>query len=167
MLRRALCLLSIAASVQAPLRAQTPSTASKLAPLEFLVDHCWRGTFPGSTTTDEHCFEWVFDRKFIRDRHVVRGGDAYGGETIYFWDPAANRIGFAYWNTVGQMMPGYVTAAGSDTLSFVTSVASPNGPTEIRSTWLRLGTTSYRARSLEKSGSEWKEAFAMEMKRVK
>ncbi|HEY4304246.1 MAG TPA: hypothetical protein VGM82_07265 [Gemmatimonadaceae bacterium] len=171
MLRRFAFLLLLSTITVAPLQAQTSSSASslpsKFAPLEYLVGHCWRGTFAGSSTTDEHCFEWVFDQKFVRDRHVVRGGDPYGGETIYFWDVTANRIGFSYWNTVGQMMKGYVASVQGDTLGFVTSVASAKATTEIRSTWTRDGSTSYRVRSLERSGDAWKESFALDMKRVK
>src|ERR1700755_3369496 len=107
-----------ASSLQAQ---QSPSSqASPFAPLEFLVGHCWRGTFPDGKQTDEHCFEWVYDRKFIRDRHTVRGGAPYGGETLYSWDPVAKRIAFAYWNTEGQMMNGQVDSATSDTLAFTT-----------------------------------------------
>lgn len=168
MLRRTTILIAFALFAAVPLRAQSTSPpSSKFAPLEFLVGSCWRGTFPGSATTDEHCFEWVFDHKFVRDRHVVRGGDPYGGETIYFWDVAANRIGFSYWNTVGQMMQGYVVSTSGDTLTFSTTLASSTGATEIRSTWTRQGATSYRARELERSGDSWKEGFAIEMKRVK
>src|SRR5512144_1524092 len=71
---------------------------SPFAPLEFLVGSCWVGTFPDGKQTDEHCFEWVFDRKFIRDRHTVRGGAPYEGESLYSWDAKANRIAFSYWS---------------------------------------------------------------------
>ena len=67
-------------------------------PLEFVVGSCWVGTFPDGKATDEHCFEWVYDRKFIRDRHVVRNGEApYAGEALYGWDPKAKRLAFWYW----------------------------------------------------------------------
>ncbi len=45
--------------------------------------------------TDEYCFEWVFDRKFVRDKHVVRGGEPYEGESLYVWDLKTKRISFS------------------------------------------------------------------------
>jgi hypothetical protein len=168
MIRRVIVLLIGALLASAPIHAQTPSSFDgKFAPLEFLIGSCWRGTFPGSTQTDEHCFEWVFDHKFIRDRHVVRGGGPYGGETIYFWDPAANHIGFSYWNTEGQMMSGHLVSSTVDTLTFATTVTMPAGPAELRTTWVRLGSDGYRARELQRVGDAWKELFAIEMTRVK
>jgi hypothetical protein len=59
-------------------------SAPDFRPFEFLVGDCWVGSFPDGKATDEHCFEWVYDRKFIRDRHVVRNGEApYFGEALY------------------------------------------------------------------------------------
>jgi hypothetical protein len=168
MLRRVTVLVVSALLARAPIHAQATSTIDgKFAPLEFLVGNCWRGTFPGSAQTDEHCFEWVFDHKFIRDRHVVRGGEPYGGETIYFWDAPASRIAFSYWNTEGQMMTGHVVSSVGDTLTFSTTVAGASGPTELRTTWLRFGSSGYRARELQRAGDSWKELFAIEMSRVK
>ena len=168
MLRRVTLLLIIALLAQSSIRAQsTTSSVGRFAPLEFLVGNCWRGTFPGSTTTDEHCFEWVFDRKFIRDRHVVRGGEPYGGETIYFWDTAANQVGFSYWNTEGQMMTGHLVSSVADTLTFTTILPTAAGSTELRTVWLKLGSSGYRARELQRAGDAWKELFAIEMTRLK
>jgi hypothetical protein len=54
-------------------------------PLTFLADHCWKGAFPGDRT-DEHCFSWIYDGKFLRDRHTVRaeGMPDAMGESSYF-----------------------------------------------------------------------------------
>jgi hypothetical protein len=42
-------------------------------PLAFLAGHCWKGSFPGGKQTDEHCFTWIYEGKFLRDRHTVHG----------------------------------------------------------------------------------------------
>jgi hypothetical protein len=168
MLRRVFAVFFIAIIARSSLRAQRASqTAGPFAPLEFLVGHCWRGSFPGGAQTDEHCFEWVFNQKFVRDRHVVRGGQPYGGETIYFWDPATKRIGFSYWNTEGQMMPGYVVSTVGDTLTFSTMLSTSTGPTELRSTWTRSNADGYRVRQLQRNGGAWQEIVTMDMARVK
>lgn len=166
-MRRIITLVAIIVFAMPTLRAQrSATTASRFAPLEFLVGSCWRGTFPGSAQTDEHCFEWVYDHKFVRDRHVVRGGQPYSGETIYFWDDVRKRIAFSYWNSEGQMMPGFVVSAKLDSLTFSTSVATKAAVTELRSIWTHGGADSYRVTQLERSGGAWKERVAMEMSRT-
>ena len=77
-----------------------------------MVGDCWVGTFPDGKATDEHCFEWVYDRKFIRDRHVVRNGEApYFGEALYGWDAKEKRLAFWYWNSVTEL--GLIRTRGS------------------------------------------------------
>jgi hypothetical protein len=160
-MRRIIAVVALALFATSTLHAQSP-----FAPLEFLVGNCWRGTFPGSAQTDEHCFEWVFDHKFVRDRHAVRGGQPYGGETIYFWDVEQKRIAFSYWNTEGQMMQGFIASAAGDSLTFVTSVAERTGRTELRSTWTRHGDAGYRVTQFQRSADSWKEIVSMEKKRT-
>lgn len=159
-MHRLLFSVVVAAFAASPLRAQS----SAFAPLEFLVGHCWRGVFPGGAQTDEHCFEWIFDRKFVRDRHVVRGGQPYGGETVYFWDAEQKRIAFDYWNSDGQMMHGFIAAVAGDSITFVTSIVQPTGRLELRSVWLRRGDDGYRVTQLQRAGDNWKEIVSMEMK---
>src|SRR5438128_7032322 len=126
-------LLLAAALISArPLAAQ-----ANFKPLEFLVGHCWIGTFPDGKQTDEHCFEWVYDRKFIRDRHVVRGAPAlYEGESIYSWDAKAKRVAFSYYNSLGDVTTGAVeeTAEG---IVFPQKIESAVGTTELKSVWTR------------------------------
>ena len=80
------------------------AAAADFSPLEFLVGNCWVGTFADGKTTDEHCFEWKYGRKFIRDHHVVRGADGsnvYEGETLYGWNPATKEISWRYVSVEG------------------------------------------------------------------
>ena len=51
-------------------------SADPYQPLAFLVGHCWKGELPGGKQSDEHCFSWIYDKKFVRDVHVARGGDS-------------------------------------------------------------------------------------------
>ena len=59
-------------------------------PLAFLAGHCWKGEFPGGAkTTDEHCFTWIYDGKFLRDQHTVRAAgkpDAARDEAVFVLD---------------------------------------------------------------------------------
>jgi hypothetical protein len=140
-------------------------TAPDFTPLEFVVGSCWSGTFPDGKATDEHCFEWVYDHKFIRDRHVVRHGEApYAGETLYGWDPKEKRLGFWYFNSEGEVLTGGVEYQ-QDTIVFPTRHETDKGIVELRATWTRTGPDSYRVQQSRRAGDAWKPIFAMELER--
>jgi hypothetical protein len=148
-----------------PLDAQAPATVD-FKPLEFLVGRCWVGTFPDGKKTDEHCFEWVFDRKFIRDRHSVRGAAVeYQGETLFGWDEKARHLGYWYWNSEGQMMVGTVLYEPG-AIVFPTRYETEKGPVEIRAVWTAMGTDSYQVSQSQRSGAEWKPLWTMTLKRI-
>ena len=148
----------LAAIALAPIaaRAYAQQPASPFAPIEFVVGSCWVGTFPEGKQTDEHCFEWVFDRKFVRDRHVVRGGELYQGETLYDWDAKNKRLAFTYWNSLGMVMHG-------DVKSTPQSIVFDQG--DGRSTWTRTGPDGYHTLVEQKSGDGWKTLWAMDFTR--
>jgi hypothetical protein len=136
-------------------------------PLEFLVGDCWVGTFPDGKQTDEHCFEWVYDRKFIRDRYVVRNGKApYAGETLYGWDARAKRMAFWYWNSDGEVMVGTVEYH-PDSIVFPTRYETDKGSIELRATWTRTGPDTYRVEHSQRTGEAWKPLWSMELKRTR
>jgi hypothetical protein len=140
--------------------------APDFRPLEFLVGHCWVGAFPDGKATDEHCFEWVFNRKFIRDRHVVRNGAApYAGETLYGWDPEQKRLGFWYWNSEGEVLTGAVEYRPAS-IVFPTQHVTEKGTIELRATWTRHGPDSYRVEQSQHVGQVWKLLWTMELKRA-
>jgi hypothetical protein len=142
------------------------SRSPDFRPLEFLVGHCWVGTFPAGKATDQHCFEWVFDQKFIRDRHVVRNGDApYAGETLYGWDPKERRLGFWYWNSEGEMLTGTVEYRPG-AIVFPTTHVTDKGTVELRATWTRRGQDGYRVEQSQRVGDEWKPLWTMELKQT-
>jgi hypothetical protein len=158
----ALAVFSAVSLFQIPQQRKTPD----FRPLEFLVGHCWVGTFPDGKATDEHCFEWVFDQKFIRDRHVVRNGGApYAGETLYGWDPEEKRLGFWYWNSEGEVLIGAVEYRPAS-IVFPTKHVTDKGTVELRATWTRTSQDSYRVEQSQRAGEEWKPLWAMELKRA-
>jgi hypothetical protein len=151
---------------QAVAAQQAPSpTLTTLNSLAFLAGSCWKGTFPDNTATDEHCFTWMYDKKFLRDRHIVRNGKApYEGETIYFRDLAARQLAYTYWSSDGDVMRGTVEARG-DSLIFPTRFDAPTGPVEIKAVWTRVGADRYRVWQAQKVGGEWKPLMTMELRR--
>ena len=156
-------MLVAAAVMSAPVGAQAPA-GPDFSPLAFLVGSCWVGDFPGGRMTDEHCFEWVHDRKFIRDRHVVRGGKPYAGESLYGWDAANRRVAFWYFTSEGQVTTGHFEFRG-DTIVIPERVQTAKGVVEMRATWTRVGDDAYRIWQGQKADSAWKTLYTMEMKR--
>jgi len=152
----ALLLLPFAASAE---------PAPHFQPQAFLAGHCWKGTFPDGQQTDEHCFEWVYGGKFLRDRHVV-SKDAYGGETIYFWDADAKAVHYLYFNTAGGVSRGSVAARDDGTLVFPEERYSAEGVEQVyRSSWRREGDDAYLVLTEIQTPEGWKEAWHMRMLR--
>jgi hypothetical protein len=87
-------------------------TAEPFAPFEFLVGHCWSGELPVRGGTDTHCYDWMLDRQFLRDRHAVAGAGYYRGESIYQWDGATKRVSYRYWDSHGGVGQGTFAAVG-------------------------------------------------------
>ena len=136
------------------------------APLEFLVGSCWTGTFPGGSIADTHCFEWMYDRKFVRDRHVVSSTPKYEGETIYAWDPATKAVVFRYLSNDGLFLNGTVEQHG-DSLVFPSQYPDDKGhQTEVRSVWIRQGQSAYRAMQFQRDGGVWKPALDVVYRRT-
>jgi hypothetical protein len=156
-------LTSLAACTALSLLGTPQFNTPDFRPLEFLVGSCWVGAFPDGKATDEHCFEWVYDRKFIRDRHVVRS-QAYSGETLYGWDPRQKHLAFWYWNSEGEVLVGTVEYQG-DSVVFPTRHETPQGTVELRATWTRTGPDSYRVEQAQRAGETWKPLWGMELKR--
>lgn len=140
--------------------------AAPLAPLKFLGGYCWNGTFADGKTTDEHCYEWVYGGKFLRDRHVVRGGEQpYQGETLYFWDGELKAIAYIYFNSDGGVSRGTLKADG-DQLLFPAERYNEGGKTrEFSTTITRDGEQGYASITHELKDGQRVEAWRTSFKR--
>ena len=96
-----------------PSFAALAEPAAALQPMAFLAGHCWKGEFPGGKQTDEHCFQWLYGGRMLRDVHTVRspGKPDYMGETTYYHDPAANKVAFLYLENSGGHSRGTMLSA--------------------------------------------------------
>ena len=132
--------------------------APHFEPMAFLVGHCWLGQFPGGKITDEHCFEWVYGGKFLRDKHMVRGGpEEYLGETLYAWDAGKKQVAYTYWESDGGVSTGTVSPE-KDRLVFPDAIYDDNGKKIVlRSSWERQGDRKYKALTEQKNGDNWRE----------
>jgi hypothetical protein len=165
---RRLAALALALASGALNAQDKPPARPDFTPLEFLVGSCWMGTFPDGKATDEHCFEWVYDRMFIRDRHVVRGGPPYQGESLYRWDAATKQIAYWYWASPGLVVTGTLEDT-PDGMVFPSRYDTPKGEVQIKALWRRTGDDSYRVSQSQRAAgeSEWKPLWTMELRRKK
>jgi hypothetical protein len=133
-------------------------------PLAFLADHCWKGTFPGGRT-DEHCFTWIYDGKFLRDQHTVRaeGKPDALGESIYFWDSAAKRLEYLYIESDGGFSRGPVSIDNEGLVFPDTSLVENGKAIVYRSRWQRSGQTAYDVVTEFKSKDGWAPGFKIHM----
>lgn len=131
-----LLVLAAASALAAEVRAE-------LKPLEFLVGSCWTGAFPGGNVTDTHCFESVYGGQFIRDRHAVRGGRPYQGETLYAWDAAKKKIVYTYWASSGGVSTGVVEPGAAGELVFPEEHSAGKQKRALRNVWTRQGDDAY------------------------
>ncbi|HEX2092733.1 MAG TPA: hypothetical protein VHG28_10040 [Longimicrobiaceae bacterium] len=168
-LRLTLATLSLVAcpvALPGALAAQDTSAAA-FRPFEFLVGSCWEGTFPGGRATDEHCFEPLYGRRFIRDRHVVRGGrEPYSGETTYAWDARSRRIVYWYVASDGAYSTGHAEPEG-DAIVFPETHVSESGTRELKNVWRQTGEDTYRIEVFEKTAAGSRLLWSMEMKRTR
>lgn len=136
-------------------------------PLAYLAGHCWKGSFPDGKQTDEHCFSWIYEGKFLRDQHTVRGADHpdYLGESIYFWNAADKQLEYLYIESEGGFSRGIVAAAG-DALVFPPTTYVDGGQKQTyRSRWQRSGDRAYDVVTEFQAGERWVPGFQVHMQR--
>ncbi|MGZ5039255.1 MAG: hypothetical protein ACXWF0_07920 [Usitatibacter sp.] len=140
------------------------AAAGPLRPMGFLAGHCYKGTLADGHDTDEHCFKWIYEGQVLRDVHTVRGpghGD-YTGETIYYFDSAANRIEYLYVEDLGGIMRGTVEPReGVITFPAANYVAGGEVMT-LRVRWT-LQKDGYEAWSEMQDKDAWKTMFKVKM----
>jgi hypothetical protein len=158
-------LVAVALAAPASSAGAGDAPANRFEPLAFLAGSCWKGAFPDGQSSDEHCFEWVYGGRFLRDRHIVSGQRApYQGETWYGWDPEKASIVYWYFNSLGGVSTG-TAAATEEGIVFPERHASGGKVRELRNLWRRTGPDSYRTVLTEKKGDAWVELWTMEFHR--
>jgi|SRR6478672_629842 len=170
---RSIVLIAIVNGIVAPTSiAQTAIGGSakrevgrvELQPLAFLAGSCWKGTFTGRSVTDEHCFKWIYNGRFLRDHHIVVGDSvAYEGESTYAWDTPSKQIVFWYIALPGFYSHG--TVAPSDSVLLFHDNLQTVDARQMRTTWRRSGPDAYIVRVEEITGGTSKVWWTMEMKR--
>jgi hypothetical protein len=145
--------------------AEAPSAYQ---PLAFLAGHCWKGTFPGGKATDEHCFSWIYEGKFLRDLHTVRtaGKPDALGESIYYWNSAAKQLEYLYIDSDGGFSRGPVSF-DQESLIFPDTNFVEDGKIQVyRSRWQRSGSNAYNVLTEFRANDGWVPGFKVHMEQV-
>lgn len=147
----------VGSAEEAPLR-------SRLEPFERLVGTVWIGAFPDGSLTDEQEFEWVYEGRFLRNRHRVKdaaGIVVYEGETIYAWDVSSETVVWWYWNATGGFVTGTLaqTEAG---WSFAGANHAPAPqPEKVKGLFRFTAEDAWESVSYFQTDEGWKERFTM------
>ena len=165
--RVAIGIVALASAWAVPMTARAEPIEA-LKPMAFLAGHCWKGDFPGGKQTDEHCFEWLYGGRALRDTHTVRtpGRPDYIGETTYYWDAAAKRVEYLYIENLGGVSRGTMESAEGALVFPPTQYVAPGEAMTYRSRWSRIGDTAYEAFSEAQGKDGWVPMFKLTMKRA-
>jgi hypothetical protein len=120
---------------------------------------CWRGVFQGeSGVTDIRCFEPMLGGQYMRDTHVVHGGQgAYSGETIYYLDAQTHLLSYAYYASDGGVMRGTASVDEHGVTFPAGQYVDTDGSTlTLRSTWRRDGADRYVAVAEMEDHGQWR-----------
>lgn len=120
--------------------------AAPLAPLDFLVNHCWAGKMPTLGQIDRHCFRRGANGS-VFDHHDVteRGNKVFWGDTVYRWNAGFGAIVFLYKDSAGGTLTGLMRGRGAALdFSDCTYRTPEGGRIALATRWTRLGDTAFR-----------------------
>jgi hypothetical protein len=139
-----------------------------LKPMAFLTGYCWKGDFSDGKQTDEHCFQWLYGGKALRDTHTVRapGRPDYVGETTYYWDSLAKRVEYLYVENLGGVSRGTMESTPGALVFPATQYVADGTAMTYRVHWTRLNDSSYEAWSEAQDKNGWVTMFKLAMKKV-
>jgi hypothetical protein len=138
-----------------------------LKPMAFLAGHCWKGTFADGKQTDEHCFQWLYDGKALRDTHAVHapGRPDYIGETTYYWDSVAKQVQFLYFENQGGISRGTMESTPGALVFPPTQYVADGEAMTYRVRWTLMGDDAYEAWSEAQGPKGWSTMFKMKLNR--
>ncbi|HTS21128.1 MAG TPA: hypothetical protein VMN79_04885 [Casimicrobiaceae bacterium] len=139
-----------------------------LKPMAFLGGHCWKGQFADGKQTDEHCFQWLYDGRALRDTHTVRapGRPDYVGETTYYFDSVAKRVDWLYIENLGGVSRGTMQSEGNALVFPPTEYLGDGQAMTYRVRWTPVGPDAYEAWSEAKTPGGWATMFKLTLVRT-
>ena len=162
------CLLSVFPVVYAANAAEGDAQpVEALKPMAFLAGHCWKGSFPDNQQNDEHCFQWIYSGKALRDTHTVHapGRPDYVGETTYYWDSGSKRVEYLYVENLGGISRGAMESTPGALVFPATQYVADGQSMTYRVRWTLISDSSYKAWSEMQVKDAWVTMFKLTMKR--
>jgi hypothetical protein len=139
-----------------------------LKAMAFLAGHCWKGDFLDGKQNDEHCFQWLYAGKALRDTHTVRapGRPDYVGETTYYWDSGSKRVEYLYVENLGGISRGTMESTPGALVFPATQYVADGQSMTYRVRWTLINDSSYEAWSEMQAKDAWVTMFKVTMKRT-
>jgi hypothetical protein len=135
-----------------------PALEPQLEPLRPLLDKTWKGAFKNSTPekpmVDIMRWERALNGKAVRVLHSVNDG-AYGGETIFMWDPKKQVVSYHYFTTAGFMTMGGLSVKDGILVTHETVAGSAGGVMQVRGTSEMLPNGSFRVTTEHLKDGNW------------
>jgi hypothetical protein len=109
---------------------------------------------PDKPIVDISRWERALNGKAIRMLHSINDG-AYGGETLFVWDEAAQSVKYHYFTTAGFTTTGTVTFKDGKILTHESVSGNANGVTEVKGTSEISADGTLRVKTEYLKGGEW------------
>ncbi len=141
---------------------------SALQPMSFLAGACWKGTMPDGKQTDEHCFSWVYEGRYLRDVHTVHaeGRPDYVGETVYYLDPSTNKLNYLYFENSGGIGRGTAELQADKFVFPEADYLAAGYSLKYRAQWSKVDDSAYEVHN-EIQGKDGKWVTQFKIKLVK
>lgn len=137
-----------------------------LAPLDFLLGHCWQAEFD-ARTRDIQCFTPLYDGKLVHNTHMVLGTEPpYEGLTLYSWDPDNARIRFHYFTSTGAVSEGHAEPIDGGLRFPERHVGRDGTLTELDTTFRPDGASAYTVVTRQRTGGAWSEVRSVRYQRM-
>lgn len=130
-MRNTVAILALVAVLAGGARAESPLDVFKP-----LCGRTWQGAFTGpdgTRMTDVSRWELILGGQAVRTVHSLNDG-VYGGESLMYWDAAAESLAFVYVTTAGFRTEGTIAVDGDAFTSHEVVLGRADGVTEVRAT---------------------------------
>lgn len=138
-----------------------------LKPFAPLVGKTFIGAFPEGGAVDEQRFEWVYQGKFLRNTHEVKGPKGrvvYKGETIYAWNLKTGKIDWFYWNLTGGYIVGTMERVGDDFVFEGVNTAPSPQPQRVKGRLRNFSEDGFESVSYFLRDDRWEERFTIQFR---
>lgn len=135
----------------------SPSFSPATDLFQPLLGACWSTRPDHNAAVDTHCFTDLLGR-YVRDRHIIPGSPAYGGETFFFYDTENESVEFYYYNSIGGISDGSNVHAANGIAYDREYYRGPDGDNRtFRGRYEDMTHDGYTSVTEELQGDEWVE----------